>query len=595
MASQARTYLFLCTLLTGSWTFARLPLCLLLFLGSFALTLLLPAKGSFTSLLPPRLPTRLNFFYGLAPLLGLSLQWLLGRASEFPMMGEHAHHVFVLYELSMRALWFFAIPLLAFLFAELLAKKVDRRYTDAGLLALFVAGGLITGIVTHLARTPSAAYYLAIPVEILGRSVGWMEPGAPLALVNSLAWVAYLWVLRPHLLGAWPDFRAFFACAAWLVQKDYLHYSTSVYPEPWACVLMLLSLELTVKSGTSREKALYLSGAAACFSDLAIFLFPVIWLLGAGMKPWRAPRTYHLLAAVAASPFLVYLSFRSAIKLPQRGGISIQSWISSPRIPEYFARLQEHLGLLGIFSLALFIAWVIWRSFKPIRLTPLICLGGALSIELFYLVGTFFQGWTGHPRYRLLTWLLFSGAGLHLLQAMPKLERELRWLLVILATAFLPYTVLSWARLQNEGPSTMNFSEHYDAPVFFPLGQLLAANAPEKHTKLIVNDPLPAGRLYFGMVNGYPKVFENYEFTYLKTSEGAQPVCRCDAGAPFSGVLLLGLPGGSVRGHGAWIKGLPAERLEACAKELESSCHHVQVVRTGSGDLWGALGTNSVP
>jgi hypothetical protein len=31
--------------------------------------------------------------------------------------------------------------------------------------------------------------------------------------------------------------------------------------------------------------------------------------------------------------------------------------------------------------------------------------------------------------------------------------------------------------------------------------------------------------------------------------------------------------------------------LEACAKELESSCSDLRVVRTKSGEFWGALGT----
>ncbi len=589
MSARARSYFFLCSFLTGSWTFVRDPLCLALFLGSFALTYLLPFRE--TPPVKPMMnrPTGANFFYGIVPVIPLLAQWLLGRPLEFPISGDHSHHVFTLYELTMAALPVFAMPLVALVVADGVSRKHNDHFIQPVLLAVLLLGGFWMGTSLILARYPAGAYFLAVPLEILGQ----MAPGTPLAAVNAFSWIAYLWILRPVFLGLWPDYRSLFACGAWLAQYEFLYYSTSTYLEPWSCVLILLALEMCARGGAARNRALYVAGAAACFKDQAIFALPLVWLLSAGGRPWNAPRAHHLKAAIAASPFIVFMAFRRSypnlrpLELP-----GLEQVMGAPALlSEYGSRIYLQLGTLGAIAVFIFIGWLTLRSFRPFSWPPVLCLLTVASMEGFFLSDKVGQGWAGYPRYRLLSWIILTGAGLFLIYSGPKRERESIWVLGILFLAFLPRTAVALYEHYREGDYALNFAEHYDSPVYFPIRQLANGLALKGKKRVVVIDPIPEDRLHFAMINGYPDLFEKFDFDYLKP-EITPLLCSCGMSGSYDGVMLLGVLKDYGMGFKAEFQGPDQGMLESCASRLESTCQKFVSVRTKGGKLWGALGLN---
>ncbi len=83
-------------------------------------------------------------------------------------------------------------------------------------------------------------------------------------LSNVCAALCWLFVLRPWLIGRWPDLRILPVALLLFWQKDIIYYFDSVYLEPWGIVLALLAVEVLLEKGTKRlPMACLLIGAAA--------------------------------------------------------------------------------------------------------------------------------------------------------------------------------------------------------------------------------------------------------------------------------------------------------------------------------------------
>jgi hypothetical protein len=122
-----------------------------------------------------------------------------------------------------------------FLFAlAVIARCYFWRRTAALILAVvaLVAWGLFERAVYY--RYPGAWYLLATPFIGPAHLAGNIEFAGRLATASAAA--AWLFLLRPFLVGRWPDIQILPAVTLVLWQKDALYYFDSVYLEPWPVV-----------------------------------------------------------------------------------------------------------------------------------------------------------------------------------------------------------------------------------------------------------------------------------------------------------------------------------------------------------------------
>ena len=147
----------------------------------------------------------------------------------------------------------------------------------------------------------------------LPRPVRWFLKAVFWAAVAAA--VIWLFVLRPWLVGRWPDLRVLAFAVAIFWQQDVVYYFDSVYMEPWPLVLCLPVIEVLIDRGeVGAPVACLLIGAAATVKEPAIFALPFVWLAGA---PWRGTWSERCrltgCALAAGVPFVLYFVARGSV------------------------------------------------------------------------------------------------------------------------------------------------------------------------------------------------------------------------------------------------------------------------------------------
>ena len=139
-------------------------------------------------------------------------------------------------------------------------------------------------------RYPTAFYFLSTPLNVAFDVARIPYPFTANHVVNVLSVPAWLFVLRPILIGRWPDWRVLPVALLIYFQGPSIVYAGSGLLEPWAFVFVLLAMEAAVALDADRQWiAVLLAARPPPFSRTRRFCcVPPIWLLA--LVEWRGWR-----------------------------------------------------------------------------------------------------------------------------------------------------------------------------------------------------------------------------------------------------------------------------------------------------------------
>lgn len=564
-----------------------------------------------------------NVLLGAIVVAPLMVTFGLGWNRDFPFSGDHYFHIGQAYRI---AYWWMSPPasptvrvptledvrlLLAhparLLFSRGLALVVlavataliYRRYRLAALLLAtvgLVGWGLCEA--TLFLRYPAGGYFAAMP--FLGPAFLLHDVALAGRTANVTAPVIWLFMLRPWLIGRWPDLRVLPVGILLFWQKDVIYYFDTVYLEPWSLTFCLLAAEALIARG-SRGAPLgcLLVGAAAAVKGPAIFALPFVWLAGA---PWRKSRdelfavTGAGFAAGAGFVFYVVARFNAAATSGEAGR-GFQPGLPSGSLMvyghEFVHRMQmAFAGTSGWLMLAAVVALFAAVRWLRSRRLQMACLAAAaVALVLFFLVDKGSIGWIGYFRFFMAALPFFAAGALALGYGLRRNGALVAGAVVLVLQA--PSALSAIAKAA--GPITgLNFIENYDAAIFFPMKSLLTeahqkgllpahavvlANAPDTSMRVVPGIPVVLGlpgRLYCACSKAHPAIMGLFvRYTNLD--------------ARFARAIPPGTMFGPPRERDRlWRAGLA--RRPMCLAEMRRTCAHV-LERIEGGQAVAVLGT----
>ncbi len=567
-------------------------------------------------------PSRWNMLLGAVIVTPLLVTFALGWNRDFPFSGDHYFHVGQAYRI---AYWWMSPPASQTVRVPTLDDVASLLHHPAGLLlsrtvvlALLVIATALTyrwrrpaalllatlaltgwglGEATIFLRYPAGGYFAAMPflgpafflhnVELAGRTA------------NVAAPLVWLFVLRPWLIGRWPDWCVLPFGILLFWQKDVIYYFDTVYLEPWSFTFCLLAVEVLIARGSrGAPLSCLLVGAAAAVKEPAILALPLVWLAGAPWrKSWREVFALSGAGFAAGAAFVLYdVARNSAAAISGEVNRGFQPGLPSGPLmvyaQEFLHRMQAAFagagGWLLLAAIVVLFVSIWWLHSRRLQIACLAAAG--FRLVLFFLADKNSIGWVGYFRFFMAA-LPFLAAGVLALGY--GLRRN--GALVAGAVALVlqaPSAVSAIARAA--GPITaLNFIENYDAAIFFPMKPLLA----EAHKRgwlapnavALANAPDPAMRT----IPGIPVVY----------SPPGQLICECSKEHPavmglfvryanldarFAGAVppgtAFGPPGDRER---LWRAGLAQRPM--CLAELRRTCAHV-LERAEGGEPVAVLG-----
>ena len=452
---------------------------------------------------PQRAPLRAaNALVALAVLAPLIADLVLGWNREFPFSGNSYFQVGQSYRIAFWWLSPIASPVVKVPTLEdvrnflrnplaLLASQIVMLIIIAAVTAYIyrrrrsIALGFATIVVvawgsaeaTIFLRYPGARYLVDLP--FLGPAFALNDLELAGRLSNVGAALCWLFVLRPWLIGRWPDLRILPVALLLLWHKDVIYYFDSVYLEPWGVVLSLLAVELLLENGAGASAtACLLIGAAATVKEPFILALPFVWLAGAPWrKAWREVMRLTAAAVAAGVPFVIYYAARKNVPFVDME-INRGVHLGAPEqgFGRYAAEFAKQIGIAfpgssGLLAIAalLSILVMLWLARSERRLALASMLAAACMIALIFVLDSVSQDWPGYFRFLIYSLPFLAGGVILLSQTI-----DLRWSAalavgVALLQAPSAYTALARAA----GPLTArNFVEHYDSPIVFPIKSL---------------------------------------------------------------------------------------------------------------------------
>lgn len=598
-------------------------------------TIALAAVIAVTSALAPHLarpgkiearPSLSNWAIGIVLVAPVVLSFVLGFGREFPFSGDQSFHIKQAYYLGF---WWLSppgsepLPILgralnegpaqdliahpwhvlmsrAVLLAVIIAAVVVC-YRRHRLLAAGIAGAALVawGAFEHAIylRYPGGGYALTFPFLGVGPVLKSFE--LPGRIANVLAAPAWLFVLRPLLVGRWPDWNILPVAALLLWQRDTIYYFDSTYLEPWAAVFALLAVEIVIVRGAAGAPATcLLIGLAATVKEPAIFALPFVWLAG---QPWRVGRrdlaTLCGSALAAGFPFVLYYVSRNSLSAADVSVGRVVSFGFSPSDLMTYAsglgRQFAHIfgGANAVAALLAPAAIIFVATRARFRMSLLCLTAAALAIMTVFLLDHGSRYWAGNFRFLLAAWPFFLAGLVALGYAFGERVALVTGLAIALLQA--PGAYVGVAR--SAGPaSDRNFAEHYDAPLVFPLKSIVAE----------------AGRRY-GLPKNAP-VWSNEPDPTVKPLPGlsidfARPsVLPCGCTNEHANVLALFVRYANLNARFADTPPSPddpfvprhaADHLwrqdkadrAVCLQQMRQSCAHV-IVREEAGEIVAVLG-----
>jgi hypothetical protein len=353
-----------------------------------------------------------------------------------------------------------------------------RRNRLAALIVatvIFVGWGLYERAI--YLRYPGAWYMFAIPFLGPAFVAGNLELAGRLTSVTSA--VAWLFVLRPFVLGRWPDVRVLPLVAALLWHQALIYYFDSAYLEPWMVVFLLVAIEALIARGREgAPAACLLIGLAATTKEPAILALPFVWLAGMPWQvPWRERLSLVGAGFAAGIPFVLYYAARQSVDIQDlvnnrffEFGMTAPEMLAYAR--EFFFKMSVAFAggglVVAAFALLAVPLIFIWRPAVRLPLALMFGFGVALCVFFSFDRGAFEV--PGEFRF-FLSSLPFVAVGVvafdHVVQPRTALIVGL-----LLLTLQVPGAVLAVSRSAALTPRS--FTEFYDTPMVFPLKSLVS-------------------------------------------------------------------------------------------------------------------------
>ncbi len=579
-------YLFAVILISGVWigTPALFPLTWMVVL----------AVGAATQIIPVRLPvpagpgisvsTRdvlLTVLASAPASLYLAATW----RQEFPYLGDQwLHNACGIEAYAFWWPWRWIAAVLAIAVVAWWVRRAEPSTAALIALALVCAAGLAApSTLSFAGRYPGTLHFFSVPLRAV------MPGSSPLnveRLLNVLSIPVWLLVLRPLVIRRHVDISAMTIAAFLFWQKDNVYYFTSGYLEPWAIVLLLTAAEHVVVFGEEAVwRPMLLIGLAAMVKEQLILSLPIVTAVYFPLRQSRRAQMEHLVvSAVAVTPFVLFWRARETFKT-----WGVASPVASALSPEHAALFRSRIALQFGAALPLAIAAFVFLIVLAMRrraYLTLLLIAVADGIVIYF--ATILQPWAGYPRLNFVP-LVAASLALGSVAALLAVRNRVAGVILVLLTAALNGIVMAPAMRDSVRPSSArSFTEHYDAPLFFPIRQSIEVANPPAGSRI---DLLTNGRRIFQffwagpLEDQYPDLTTRYR---LRSGSFSGDPSRCRCTDPAIAKLAVFVRFTNLGEHVPERAATEAEAAQ-CAAEVRRTCGHTTGVMN-DGVLVGMFG-----
>lgn len=504
---------------------------------------------------------------------------------EFGFGGDEGYHLS-----ATRAFALYFMRAGPFLVGTLLVAGVLRlrqfRYAATAALTLLLASSYFLPESALFGRYPTGFYLLATPLNVAFEAANIPYPFTANHIVNALSVPAWLFVLRPLVIGRWPDWHVLPVALLVYFQAPALVYVGSALLEPWAVVFLLLSVEaLAALEPDERWMAVPLCAAATFFKETAILLLPTVWLIAC--IEWRgfipSLRRGALAVGVASvAPFLIYYAVRRGVQVERvyeiAGGIA--TW-NMARLDEWLVNVRAQLGIGGMLSVAALTVLTTRRG--------ILWVATAIALALFFFVDAGSLPYTGYGRF--LAYSLIAVCGAVFASAYRSPGRQQALMICALVAALQLPAVTRMFTLDFQPDHERNSLEWNGSLIRLPIrtlaGQITGTQGGDRVRRIRV---ITFGTDLTSLRVAYPDLAERFDLQRDEQS-AATLDCRC---RDNSEAVIAGFEWPAHFGDTSAARAAFNQISAACVSQVETTCLSRTFARHRSGAVVGAMGVGRI-
>lgn len=510
---------------------------------------------------------------------------ITGR-EEFGFGGDEGYHLsatraFALY--YMRAGPFFVGTLLVY--GALRFRRF--RYAATAAMALLLTSSYMLPESALFGRYPTAFYLIATPLNVAFEAAGIPYPFTANHIVNALSVPAWLFVLRPMIIGRWPDWRVLPVVLLVYFQAPALVYVGSALLEPWAVVFLLLSAEAVAAfEPDERWRAVPLCAIATAFKETAVLLLPAVWLIACvewrGFRPSIRPGGITV-GVASVAPFLIYYAVRRSGQIERSYEIAdaAATWTTA-RLIEWLNNVRAQLGVGGILAMVAAILWSTRRNG--------IWMVTALALAVFFFADAGSIPYTGYGRF--LAYSLLAVCGAVFASAYRTAERRKTLMLLCLWIAVLQLPGMTQVFTLDFRPDYERNSLEWNRslirlPVRTLASQIARTQGGDQVRRLRI---ITFGTDLTSLHVAYPDLAKRFDLQRDEQSAAA-PDCRC---GDNSEAVIAGFEWPAHFGNTADARALFDRVSATCVSQVETTCVSRTFERHRSGAVVGVMGVGRI-
>lgn len=513
----------------------------------------------------------------------------LTAREEFGFSGDEGYHLS-----ATRAFAIYFIKAGPYLAGAIALFVIVRRYAPriaaTAAVAMLLASSYFLPDAALFGRYPTGFYLLSTPLNVLFDVAHVPFPFTANHIVNMLSLPAWLFVMRPAILGRWPDWRVLPVALLMYFQAASITFTSGGLLEPWPFALLLLALEAIVAVEPDRRWiAVLLAGAATCFKETAILFVPPIWLLA--MIEWRgrrpALRPHAITTGIAAvTPFVVYFAVRRGLHTARGYDVADAGALwTLARAHVWLSHARQSLGTGGSLSVAVVSGSLLaaiavhrdaWRDYAVWILT-------AIAIAIFFAADAASIPYTGHARFLAHSLLAVCG-GVFVTTYWLSYRSLIAMAVIIAALQVVPASRVFG--LDFEPDYERNALESDRSLIRFPIRSLIAWLPDPAIARIRV---VTFNTDLISLKVAYPDLARRYDLAGEMQSAAA-PDCGCKSTSEAT-VAVFEWPANFDDKPGA--RSSFASTHAACVAQLRATCASIALEQRPDGAIIGAIGTGT--
>lgn len=517
----------------------------------------------------------------------------LTAREEFGFGGDEGYHLsatraFALY--FMKAGPYLAGVLVVYALARYWAPRLAASVAMLGL----IGSSIVLPEEPLFGRYPTAFYLLSTPLNVAFEVARIPYPFTANHVVNVLSVPAWLFVLRPIVVGRWPDWRVLPVALLVYFQGPSIVYAGSGLLEPWAFVFVLLAMEAAVALELDRRWiAVLLAAAATVFKDTAILFVPPIWLLTmVEWRGWRPTLRPHAIAVgvAAVAPFAVYYAARRGLHIVRGYEVAGAAGVwTALRASEWLAKARYQLGLGGSISVALAAAGCLLGLLADRRLArqQFTWAITAMALVIFFAADVASIPYTGYGRFLAYPLLAVCGSLFVITNWLPD-QRKMPLIAATLSIAVLQLGATAAVLALDFQPDyERNSLEWSQGLIRFPI-RSLARQIPNLPNGVNISKlrVITFGIDPISLRVAYPDLATKYELQGDMQSAGA-PDCACRSGAE---AVIAGFEWPAHFSETPEGRSRYEQQQSQCVAQVQATCAGVALEQRRDGAVVGALG-----